>query len=1204
MAKESSSADSSLSLHEVLEAEFVALHGELPSDYPGSSESKARLKALYDAIHGLKEKRAALCISGGGIRSATFGLGILQGLARCGLLEKFHYLSTVSGGGYIGSWLSAWIRNHPNGIRGVVEDLKRRPDSTLHPEPQPVRHLREFSNYLAPRTSLTSVDFWTLITTFIRNMFLNWLVLISWLAAAMMIPRLYLAAINLQPEWPPSPPGMDNAKYAQLTNHIMQRWDCWLNILPAVGFVLIAVAMAYAMIDVPSTGDARFSQRRFLKFRQLPLFLASLVLAAWWAVFCNVYGKLGVFQHAWGLLKFVLFFVFSYMCGGVLAMFTPWFGNRKHKAPTGGLWRFFVIFVTTIFAGFCLWAMATRMFLDHRTIEFALNKDSEATLILSGEKVTLPKGTTGEITKIVEGTYTVGILGADQRVVRIAEKALDPLMSSVTPDSQTGLKKFNFKEDYTALQIPSGKETLIRKGTDGEIMENIETNYTIETNPVSARVAKEDLDEFELQPDPGSEGGWIRFRLKRACDVKRISNDQTVTLPGGVTGAIKQIGSETYAVETDRVTATIAKKDLNVVELRRPLPAPANHAVAYVCFAPPLVMAVVMLINFLFTGLASWASEDEDREWWARSAAWITITIVAWIVVNAIVLWGGQAITATAGNQIDVFLGQLKANPVAKAILGTFGGVSGIAGALLALRSKLGPKLGPKAGLQWPLVFVAILFFVLLAVVISWVLLVIGAQPWVHQLVAFLGHMMAEPKGQAILVSAFVVATAVAGVFLFLRSNLSKGLVSFALLAVVIWWILLLSGAQRLAQEPNDWRAQLFIVVFLMGVILLFGIVMGFLINANKFSLHATYRNRLIRAYLAASRPERRPNFFTGFDPDDNFELYKLRPEKPLHVINGTLNLVKGEQLAWQERKAESFTMSRLHCGSFQVRYRPSREYGHGISLGTALAISGAAANPNMGYHSSPVLSLLMTLFNVRLGWWLGNPGPAGSKTWKRAGPRYSVGPLFSEAAGNTTDRYQYVNLSDGGHFENLGLYEMVLRRCHWIVVSDAGEDPECSFADLGDAVRKIRIDFGIPIDFEPMSIYPRSAIETLKTPGHNCAIGRVRYSVVDGADAPDGIIVYIRPACYGDEPRDIYEYFKTNPAFPHESTSDQFFSESQFESYRMLGAYTMEKLCTDCRGDFRCFVRDILKRHLQMEAPVWLAKLLEETKEQEHVGA
>ena len=1203
MAKQTSSTDSSLPLHEVLEVEFVALHGELPADYPRSGESETRLRTLWATVHGLKEKRAALCISGGGIRSATFGLGILQGLARCGLLDKFHYLSTVSGGGYIGSWLSAWIKNDPDGIRAVIRGLKQRTNSTLNPEPRPIRHLREFSNYLAPRAGLTSVDFWTLITTFIRNMFLNWLVLISWLAAAMMIPRLYLAAINLQPEWPPLPPGMDGAKYAQLTGHIMQRWNWWLNILPAIGFVLIAVAMAYAIIDVPSTGNTRFSQRRFLKFRQLPLFLASLVLAAWWAVFCNVYGKLGVFQHAWGLLKFVLFFVFSYVCGGVLAMFTPWFGNREHKARTGALWRFFVIFVTTVFAGFCLWAMATRMFLDHRTIEFALNKNCEATQIPSGEKMTLPQGTTGEITKIVEGTYTVGTLGADQRVVRIAEKALDPLMTSPTPDWQTGLNRFTLKEDYRALQIPSGRETLIKKGTDAEIMENIETNYTIETNPVSVRVTKKDLDAFELNT---LQADWTRFRSKRACEARGISNDQKVTIPGGITGVIKQIGGETYAVETDRVTATIAKKDLNAVELRHPLPAPANHAVAYVCFAPPLVMAVVMLVNFLFAGLASWVSEDEDREWWARSAAWITITIVAWIVVNSIVLWGGQAITAAAENQIDVFLGQLKANPVAKAILGAFGGVSGIAGALLALRSKLGPKLGKKARLQWPLVLVAILFFVLLAVVISWVLLVIGAQPWVHQLVAFLGHVMADPKGQAILVSAFVVATAVVGVFLFLRSNLSKGLVAFVLLAVVIWWILLLGGAQHLAQEPNDWRAQLFIVVFLMGVILLFGIVMGFLINANKFSLHATYRNRLIRAYLAASRLQRRPNFFTGFDPDDNFELYKLRPEKPLHVINGTLNLVKGEQLAWQERKAESFTMSRLHCGSFQVRYRPSREYGHGITLGTALAISGAAANPNMGYHSSPVLSLLMTLFNVRLGWWLGNPGPPGIKTWKRAGPRYSVGPLFSEAAGNTTDRYQYVNLSDGGHFENLGLYEMVLRRCHWIVVSDAGEDLECSFADLGEAVRKVRIDFGIPIEFEPMSIYPRSAIETLETPGHNCAIGRIRYSVVDGADAPDGIIIYIKPACYGDEPRDIYEYFKTNPTFPHETTGDQFFSESQFESYRMLGAHTMEKLCTDCDGDFRCFIDDILKRHLQIEAPVWLAELLEahEKRKQGRVNA
>jgi hypothetical protein len=125
------------------------------------------------------------------------------------------------------------------------------------------------------------------------------------------------------------------------------------------------------------------------------------------------------------------------------------------------------------------------------------------------------------------------------------------------------------------------------------------------------------------------------------------------------------------------------------------------------------------------------------------------------------------------------------------------------------------------------------------------------------------------------------------------------------------------------------------------------------------------------------------------------------------------------------------------------------------------------------------------------------------------------------------------------------------------------------------------------------MSIYPRSATETLKEPGHNCAVGRIRYSVVDGVDAPDGVIVYIKPALYGDEPRDIYEYSKRNEMFPHESSSEQFFSESQFESYRMLGAYTMERLCTECMGDFDCFIRDILTHHLRMDSPDWLAASL-----------
>ena len=247
-----------------------------------------------------------------------------------------------------------------------------------------------------------------------------------------------------------------------------------------------------------------------------------------------------------------------------------------------------------------------------------------------------------------------------------------------------------------------------------------------------------------------------------------------------------------------------------------------------------------------------------------------------------------------------------------------------------------------------------------------------------------------------------------------------------------------------------------------------------------------------------------------------------------------------------------------------------------------------------MGYHSSPFVTFILTLLNVRLGAWLGNPGQAGDHTFHLGYPESSVQPIVDEALGLTNDKSPYVYLSDGGHFENLGLYEMVLRRCHFIVVSDAGSDPECSFADLGESVRKIRVDFGIPIDFDQMNIYPRSQIDAAKQRGHNCAIGRIRYSAVDGSTAPDGIIVYIKPACYGDEPRDIYEYFKRSETFPHESTADQFFSESQFESYRMLGAHTMEKLCTDGGDDFRRFTGEILRTHLQTQPPDWLATLIQ----------
>jgi hypothetical protein len=473
----------------------------------------------------------------------------------------------------------------------------------------------------------------------------------------------------------------------------------------------------------------------------------------------------------------------------------------------------------------------------------------------------------------------------------------------------------------------------------------------------------------------------------------------------------------------------------------------------------------------------------------------------------------------------------------------------------------------------------------------------------------------ASPLGLILSKASTVAALVFAGVLLILITEATTSVMKKLIQAyhIKLSYQATLDSKSGLLGRPEEYLNVIFytpwwLVIPFGALLLLAGVVMARLINANKFSLHGMYRERLIRAYLGASNSARKENPFTGFDENDNIKMRDLWLQekfngKLMPVVNVALNLVSGEKLGWQERKAQSFTVSPLHCGSSAMHpgYRSTTGadgtvYGgpQGISLGSAITISGAAASPNMGYHSSPFVTFILTLLNVRLGAWLGNPGQAGDHTFQLGYPESSVRPIIDEALGLTNDKSPYVYLSDGGHFENLGLYEMVLRRCHFIVVSDAGSDPECSFADLGESVRKIRVDFGIPIDFDQMNIYPRSQIDPAKKRGCNCAIGRICYSAVDGATAPDGIIVYIKPECYGDEPRDIYEYFKRSETFPHESTADQFFSESQFESYRMLGAYTMEKLCAGGGGDFRRFTGDILKTHLQIQPPDWLATLIQ----------
>lgn len=373
-------------------------------------------------------------------------------------------------------------------------------------------------------------------------------------------------------------------------------------------------------------------------------------------------------------------------------------------------------------------------------------------------------------------------------------------------------------------------------------------------------------------------------------------------------------------------------------------------------------------------------------------------------------------------------------------------------------------------------------------------------------------------------------------------------------------------------------------IVFVAGILL--GVLIyaaAHVLSINRYSLHGLYRNRLVRAFLGASRNEKErdktKNAFTDFDGRDSPLLQELWEHdvtptgthwKPFHVISGALNLVSSKNLAWQERMAAPFTFSPLHCGSaifsdgaYRTTYATAGQppYGGNLTLGTAMAISGAAVSPSMGYNSSPGVAFLMALFNVRLGWWLANPR-GDNPYYSEVKPTNALRPFFMEMFGLTSETERWVYLTDGGHFENLGLYEMVRRRCRVIVVSDAGCDPDYTFEDLGNALRKIWIDLGVRIDLRGLDLLKKRFTErpSPAEEGPYWAIGDIRYGEADGGKSQDGLLLYFKSGLHGTEPMGVLSYAIAHATFPHETTLNQFFSESQFESYRALGYEIAER--------------------------------------------
>lgn len=534
---------------------------------------------------------------------------------------------------------------------------------------------------------------------------------------------------------------------------------------------------------------------------------------------------------------------------------------------------------------------------------------------------------------------------------------------------------------------------------------------------------------------------------------------------------------------------------------------PRLHWPFYVTVAAPVLLLAFALAVVIFVGLTSKVLEDADREWLSRAGAWLLLYVLIWAAISALVL------------QVPAWLLQL--HTWARSSIAAAGGLGALFAALGSLSSKV--KASPKDDVnQQPAIGATLLDLALKLAATIFV-------------IVFLASLVLLTN--VLLLDVGMIITAII-------TRLHMGHAAFA---AQDWW----NHGSLVENTPVE-----LVVVFALAF-LIFGWVMAQCININRFSLHAMYRDRLIRAYLGASNDNPHINQFTGFDESDNLGMSKLTAGlKPFHVVNTTLNLVAGKRLDWQQRKAEPFTISALHCGNYALGYRTSSEYGgkNGISLGTAIALSGAAASPNMGYYSSPVLGFIMTLLNARMGAWLGNPGTAGSSTWNEEGPSSAVQSLVREAFGLTNEDSPYVYLSDGGHFENLGIYEMVKRTCRYIVVLDGAADGDLKFGDLANAVRKIRIDMQVDIKFQ------EGWEQALRNRDKRWAVATICYNAAGRGE--DGHLIYIKPLMCGTEPPDVVGYQAVNLDFPHQSTANQFFNESQTESYRMLGLHTVNEMC------------------------------------------
>ena len=365
------------------------------------------------------------------------------------------------------------------------------------------------------------------------------------------------------------------------------------------------------------------------------------------------------------------------------------------------------------------------------------------------------------------------------------------------------------------------------------------------------------------------------------------------------------------------------------------------------------------------------------------------------------------------------------------------------------------------------------------------------------------------------------------------------------------------------------------------------GFFMGFV---NLSSLQTMYAAKLTRAYLGASNPARfsqqqSMSVTESEEKDDfsraNFYASDIPHLGPAHLINVTINATKGsgDQLTQRDRQGLplAVTPNGITVNGSKLQEESSAAE---LSIGQWIGISGAAFSTGIGRGTSLGLAMLFCITNIRLGWWWNSGQKDINSPWNVLRNQRYLWREFSADFNGTDGAHWY--LSDGGHFENTGVYELLRRRLGFIVCCDCGADPTYEFGDLANLMRLARIDFGA--EFELISpaeigiLQPNSqrlapyfaqresqfscANDATFAADNLCALAyRVRYADGGGKQPSESILLVLKPRLIAEAPLDLFEYKTRNASFPQQSTFDQFFDEAQWESYRKLGVLIASRI-------------------------------------------